>query len=115
MLEVKSFNTAVEESTCQKRKVICEIYDDKGNLLARESNRCNPEGGICHRLGVVQDKTNYDTESSCNWVHAEINAINALPIGSKPKTAYLYGHTFFCSACEEKLKEVGVEDFNLVR
>lgn len=109
----KSFTEVQKESTCQKRTTVCEIYDESGNLLARESNRCNPEGGTCHRLEINQEKANYDKESQCNWTHAEINAIAALPKDSKPFQAVIYGHTFFCDACEEALRKVGVTHFKI--
>lgn len=104
---IKDLETAKLESTCQKRITICEIYDAQGNLLSRESNRCSPEGE-CHRLGVLQDKENYDETSDCNWVHAEIMAIKALPDGAKPTSAVLKGHDFICTPCEKALWEVGV-------
>ena len=100
----KTLKYTASESTCQKRQTICDIYDEQGVLLSRESNRCNPTGGTCHRIGVVQQK---DT-SSCNWVHAEINAIYKLPNKSKPYRALLYGHSFYCDACETALKKAGV-------
>ena len=106
---MKTLEQAAGESTCQKRKTICDIYDKDGNLLSRESNRCAPTGGVCHRLGVVQNKENYDKESSCNWTHAEINAINNLPAGSAPYKSVLYGHSFYCDNCENALKGAGVE------
>lgn len=109
---MKSFEQASAESTCQKRITICEIYDVEGNLLSRESNRCNPTGGICHRLGVVQQKTNYDTGSACNWLHAEMNAIAHLKEG-KPYRAVIYGHTFFCNSCENALRSVGVKELEI--
>lgn len=109
----KSFTEVQKESTCQKRTTVCEIYDEKGMLLARESNRCNPEGGTCHRLEINQDKANYDKESQCNWTHAEINAIAALQKDCKPFQAIIYGHTFFCDACEEALRKAGVTHFKI--
>jgi deoxycytidylate deaminase len=108
---VKTIEQVKAESTCLKRITICEIYDLFGNLLARESNRCNPPGGVCGRMGVVQNKKNYDKESTCNWTHAEINAINALPEGSKPYSAIVLGHSFLCDNCEQALKKVGVQHF----
>ena len=80
-----------------------------GNLLSRESNRCSPDNNICSRLNIVQGKENYDINSTCNWVHAEINTINNLPADSKPYKSILYGHDFYCDACENALKEAGVE------
>lgn len=108
-MKIKSRKQAFEESTCQKRKTMCEIYDAAGNLLARESNRCDPKDGVCQRLGVVQKKDNYDVNSSCNWTHCEINAIAALPKDSKPYRAVLYGHDFYCDNCENALKAAGVQ------
>lgn len=105
---MKSFQEALEESTCHKRAIICEIFDINGKLLSRESNRCNPEGGKCHRLGISQNKDNYDTTSHCNWTHAEIMAIMNLPSDSVPYKAVIHGHDFACEKCEIELKKAGV-------
>jgi deoxycytidylate deaminase len=110
---MKTFKEAIEESTCQKRATVCEIYDANWILLSRESNRCNPEGGTCHRLGLVQNKDNYDKDSHCNWTHAEINAIAALPEGSTPFEAIVYGHNFACQNCENALKAAGVQRISI--
>lgn len=111
---MKTFENVIAESTCQKRVTVCELYDWNGMLLCRESNRCNPDG-ICCRLGVIQNKDNYDKNSNCNWTHAEIMAISALPkhlSGGiiKPHKAIVYGHDFICDSCEEALKDAGVEE-----
>jgi deoxycytidylate deaminase len=110
---MKSIEQAKAESTCQKRVTVVQIIDEKGYIVACESNRCAPEGRTCHRMGVVQGKENYDTHSHCNWAHAEINAINALPEGAKPKKAILYGHDFYCQPCEDALRAVGVTEFKV--
>lgn len=110
---IKDFKTVLAESTCQKRKTVCELYDVVGNLLARESNRCEPEGGVCYRLGVVQNKANYDTSSNCNWTHCEMNALKNLPKGAKPHKAVLYGHNFYCDKCETALKLAGIKIFEI--
>ncbi len=107
---MKTLEEAAAESTCQKRLVVCEIYDEYGKILAVESNRCSPTGGLCHRIGVVQTKADYDVTSACNWTHAEIMAIRALPRGSyTPHRAVIYGHSYPCDACESALRRVGVE------
>lgn len=106
---LKSFSEVQAESTCQKRITVVEIFDKNFNLLSRESNRCSPTGGTCHRLGVVNGKADYPVDCHCNWTHAEIMAINALPKGSKPYRSILYGHDFYCDACEAALKKAGVE------
>lgn len=104
----KTFEEVKQESTCQKRITICEIYDKDNNLLSRESNRCEPTNGVCARVGVVQTKDNYDRNSFCNWTHAEIRAISSLPVQSQPYLSVLYGHDFYCDSCEEALKKAGV-------
>lgn len=114
MEHIKELVIVALESTCQKRIIICEIYDKQNNLLARESNRCSPEGGICHRLGVVQNKDNYDKTSSCNWFHAEMNALHALQEGAKPYKAIIYGHNFICDNCENELLNHGVEKLEVI-
>jgi len=111
---MKSMREVIAESTCQKRVTVCEIYNYLGKLLSRESNRCNPAGGSCHRLGVSQDKSNYDKDSECNWTHAEIMAINALPKNSFPYMAILMGHRFTCLNCEEALRNAGVKKIYIV-
>lgn len=105
---------AKEESTCQKRKVVCCLYDKKGNLISVESNRCSPEGGTCHRLGLVQSQEGYDTESSCNWLHAEINALENIVDDKIPYKARLIGHDFFCQPCLNQLKLAGVQEFEVI-
>lgn len=110
---INTFEQAVAQSTCQKRITICEIYDIEYNLLSRESNRCEPDNGVCSRFDVKQNKDNYDTESNCNWTHAEIRAIQSLPSNSKPYLSILYGHNFYCDACEQALKDAGVQIFEI--
>lgn len=106
---MKKFEEVKIQSTCKKKITICEIYSEDGILLSRESNRCNPENGICSRINIIQDKKNYDKESNCNWTHAEINSINNLPKNSRPFISLLYGHSFYCNECENKLKKIGVK------
>ena len=106
---MKEFKQAALEGTCQKRLTITEIYTKEGELLSRESNRCSPTGGVCHRLDVKQDKSNYDTETDCNWRHSEIKAIEALPKKCSPYYAICYGHSFICDNCEQHLRAVGVQ------
>lgn len=110
---MKTHEEVAKEGTCQKRLTITEIYDENDVLLARESNRCNPDGGICHRMNITQSKAEYSVDSSCNWIHSEINAINALPKNCRPHKAICYGHTFFCDSCESALKRVGVTVFQI--
>jgi hypothetical protein len=110
---MNSFYKVMRESTCKKRVTICEIYDIDNNLLSRESNRCNPDNGVCARLGVIQSKENYDVHSHCNWTHAEINAIKSLPLDCKPHKIILYGHNFLCDNCEQELRKIGVVDFEI--
>lgn len=117
MNSVKSHVVAASQSTCQKRLVICEIYDINGQLIARESNRCKPGDEGCHRLKKSQDKENYSEESDCGWIHAEINAIESAKKNAKdaiPYRAILYGHNFICFACEKALNEFGVYKFNII-
>ena len=112
---VKSFESAVSESTCQKRVVVCELYNADGILLSRESNRCSPAEGRCGRINIVQSKGAYDVHSDCNWTHAEIMAIQNLPENSIPVEAVLYGHDFYCKPCEEALISIGISSFKLVK
>ena len=103
-----------KESTCQKRPVVCILLSKEGRVVSSGANTCDPPNGICSRLGVVQTKANYDTTSTCNWIHGEEIAIKNLPEGFKPYRAVLKGHEFFCQPCEDKLKEIGVEEFEVL-
>lgn len=105
---MKTIATARAESTCQKRATVCVIYDVDDDILACESNRCAPPNGICVRIGVSNTKADYPVESSCNWTHAEQRAVAALPRGSRPHRALLFGHDFYCDACETALRAAGV-------
>ena len=110
---MKTWLQVKAESTCQKRVTVCEIFDKNGKLLARESNRCNPHGGVCERLAVTNGKADYP-DAQCNWSHAEIEALNAVPDGEQPFRAVVYGHDFACPQCEVKLREAGVVVLDVV-
>jgi deoxycytidylate deaminase len=110
---MKTIEQAAAESTCLKRITVCEIYDEMSNLLARESNRCEPPGGVCCRMGVVSAKEGYPEHSTCNWTHAEEMAIRALLDRSEPHVAVIYGHDFPCPSCEAKLRAAGVEHIEM--
>lgn len=104
------------KSTCQKRSVVCVLLNAQNRIISYGVNSCNPEGGTCHRLGLVQDKSNYDHSSNCRWVHAEIDALKHLLHGEEytPYKAVLYGHEFFCLDCENELKKQGVVEFQIL-
>jgi deoxycytidylate deaminase len=115
MLKLKElFDVVQKESTCQKRAVVCILVSKEGRVVSSGANRCEPTDGICSRLGLIQNKEKYDTTSTCNWTHAEVTAIQNLPEAFKPYKAFLRGHEFFCTPCEEALKGVGVEKFEIV-
>jgi deoxycytidylate deaminase len=98
-------------STCQKRVVVCALFDVDDRLVACESNRCSPDGGTCHRLNLVSVKDNYPSTSECNWQHAEIRAILA---AQQPAIrAIVFGHSFPCPTCEAALQDFGVEQIEI--
>jgi deoxycytidylate deaminase len=111
---VRELAIVAAESTCQKRVVVCELYDEAGALIARESNRCRPTGGVCCRLGVVQTQANY-TGNECNSMHAEIRAILQLTADDRPVRAVVIGHDFPCGECEAALLRFGVTIIEVVR
>ena len=115
MERMKTIEQAAAESTCLKRVVVCEIYDGQGELLARESNRCNPPDGKCCRMGAVSVQSGYPEASDCMWTHAEEMAILSLPDRSSPTRATVYGHSFPCPPCERKLRAAGVKDIYVAR
>lgn len=105
---LRGWSATCDESTCHKRVTVCEIFDQHGTMLARESNRCNPEGGSCHRMTTSNTREAYPKDSECNWTHAEIMAINALSASARPYSAFVYGHDFPCPSCEAALRARGV-------
>ena len=113
---IKTFEDVSKESTCLKRLTITEIYDKDDILLCRESNRCDPKGGVCYRIGVVQTKENYEgSDCLCNWTHSEIMAIQALEVNFRlPYRVVVYGHDFICDDCEKRLRQLGVKVFEVV-
>lgn len=108
-----AFADAVAASTCLKRVVVCELYDERGRLLATESNRCSPPDGICARLGQRDQQAAYPVESSCGWEHAEQRALAALYNDDAPHRAVIYGHDFPCPDCERSLRAAGVMLFDV--
>lgn len=100
------------ESTCQKRIVICALFDKYGNLLSIGTNHCTPPDGGCVRLGTVSTKAGY-SNAGCNSTHAEEEALNALQEGQQAHIAQIYGHDFACRPCEEKLRAHGVQDISI--
>jgi len=106
------FAQVVLESTCQKRVTVCELFSADGALLARESNRCKPPGGVCQRLGVSNGQVDYPDASPCNWTHAEMVALEACR--GVPTKAVIYGHDFACPSCELALRTAGVEQIEII-
>lgn len=105
---------AASTSTCQKRVVACSLYDAQGELIACESNRCEPVGGTCCRLGSQSQREGYVNDDDCRSEHAEIRALNALEAGALPVRAILYGHKWPCPACDAALRAAGVRDIEVV-
>lgn len=95
----------MKQSTCQKRAVVCVLFDDKGQVVSMQSNNCNPEG-VCRQLSMVTTKENYP-RNGCNSEHAEIRALKLAR--RMPKRALLIGHNFLCDDCERLLKSYGIE------
>lgn len=109
---VRDFREVAGESTCQKRVTVCTLLEPLEHgwlLVACESNRCEPDGGTCHRLGTKDAQATYPADSQCNWTHAEIRAIAAIPPDTKPTRAVIFGHDFPCPSCEAALRAAGIE------
>jgi deoxycytidylate deaminase len=98
---------AAQKSTCQKRSVVCILLDKDNELVAAESNRCSPDSFFCPRLSLTTTKANYPADT-CNSEHAEVRAMKVAK--RLPKTAIIFGHTFFCDDCEGFLRGMGVEN-----
>lgn len=97
---------AILEATCQKRVVVCLLFDKVGQVVAVESNRCSPPNGVCPRLDLVTSKENYPP-NHCNSEHAEVRALKLAK--RMPTHAVLSGHSFFCDDCERLLRSYGIE------
>jgi hypothetical protein len=93
------------QATCQKRIVICLMFDKNGGVVSVESNRCSPPNGVCPRLDLVTTKENYPP-NRCNTEHAEVRALKLAK--RMPTHAVLIGHKFFCDDCERLLKSYGI-------
>jgi len=98
--------SALMESTCQKRKVICILLDKDEKIVAIESNHCNPPNGVCAQLNMVTAKETYPP-NRCNSEHAEVRALKLAK--RMPKYAVLIGHKFLCDDCERLLTSYGIE------
>jgi deoxycytidylate deaminase len=114
LTEAEAVQIAALNSTCLKRAVVCVLYDEAGRLVVARSNRCNPPDSVCARMGVRQGQEGYPVDSECNWTHAEIRAVAAIPPGVKVVRAVLYGHGFPCAACEAALRAAGVTEIQVV-
>jgi deoxycytidylate deaminase len=100
-------------ATCQKRKLVCVLYDENGHILSIGTANCVPPQGICARLQTVQTKDKY-TGNECNSTHAEINALAQLPENIEIAKAEVYGHDFACIPCEKALHKRGVWDIRII-
>lgn len=92
---------------CLKRTVICRLYDAHGELLSQGRNTCSPPAGVCARMGIKAEQVGYDP-AGCSSIHAEIDAIDKLPLDAIPLTAVVEGHTFCCDNCRTALRLAGV-------
>jgi deoxycytidylate deaminase len=99
---------AAARSTCQKRVIVCALYDRDGELLSVGWNSCAPPNGQCVRLGVRQPEAVY-TGTECNSIHGEVQAWHNLPPGAKPYRCVAWGHEFSCAPCQKFLRARGVE------
>lgn len=108
MTEADLIREAGEHSTCQKRVIICALYDREGRLLSLGWNSCTPPGHHCVRLGLQQSQATY-TGTECNSIHGEVQAWHNLPAGAQPYRCVTWGHEFSCQPCQRFLRERGVE------
>lgn len=101
-------------SNCQKRVVVCILYDKDDNIVGTGFNSCTPPEGVCARLQMTQGKTGY-TGTECNSTHSEAQALfNMNKAGKKAVRAEVYGHNFACGACEKLLHEAGIYDIKII-
>lgn len=105
---------AATQGGCQKRVIVCVLYDADDRVVSIGTNRCNPPESGCPRLGIAYlDKSNYP-QPTCNTIHAEVDALSKLPANETAVRAVVYGHEFVCSSCEEILKEYGITNIKIV-
>lgn len=104
----------IDASTCRKRVTVCAILDADNRVISMESNRCSPPGGVCVRVGVSGTQAAYPKDSTCQWDHAEQRAVLAVPAGSRPARAILYGHDFACDTCIAALASIGIHDLQVI-
>lgn len=102
-----------ELSNCQKRRLVCVLYDASNRVVAIGYNSCTPPKGVCARLQIVQSKGAY-TGTECNTTHAEINALQQVRQQDTAVRAEIYGHDFACKPCEKALNTAGVWDIKVI-
>ena len=85
-------DSIAEQSNCKKRHVGCIIVDDHGTLISSGFNE--------HLDGVC------DCETTKTAVHAEINAINNIPVYHRGEDLYAYVNHEPCDKCASLLKVV---------
>lgn len=87
-------------SDCQRKQVGCILLDTDGGFLA---------GGFNHGLSGCGSICNFPLVKPrfCGTIHAEVDAINNLLPGAKPKAAFVTYSP--CYNCVKALVDVGVE------
>lgn len=102
-----------DQSTCQKRSVVCALYDEKGICVGEGFNTCDVSYE-CKQLNIVQTPEEY--RDICKNEHAEVAALRTMDQqGAQAVTAIISGHDFFCVNCFNLLKTRGVVNFLVVQ
>ena len=91
---------------CQKVQVICKIYSQSGEQIARGVN--TDPTGTCQKLGCLKirkygdDSSEHRNPADCNAIHAEIVALLKLASvvhGHKYNTLSIWITRYPCEAC----------------
>ena len=99
--------------SCLKRQTRCVITREDGTSY-EATNSCFVVGDECPR--VAADSKSGEDYQSCKSEHAEASCAKlAEETKHMPGKATIYGHTWICKDCQEKLLAVNVNVFEISR
>jgi deoxycytidylate deaminase len=98
--------------TCAKKRVFCELYDEKGDLVSVGSNSCaKPQKACPRKHGEGYEKCWSVCEQYGHAEEVALDIAHAQPMYSvEGGKAVIYGHTRACDGCRQMLKAAGITE-----
>jgi len=97
--------------TCAKAKVACAIVSMDGQVFMGRNDCDNPQSSCPRKEGEGYEKC----RSICQQKgHAEIMAFKKAGAKAIGGRAYLWGHNYYCHACQLALFSAGVRSLSLI-